>query len=44
MQGHLESADSTFRSNWQDQADYIFPREKNITEVHVPGDVQFDQL
>ncbi len=43
-QARLESADSTFRSNWQDQANYLFPREKNITELNFPGTKQFDQL
>jgi hypothetical protein len=44
MQAQLESADSTFKSNWQDQANYIFPRERNITELNWPGTQQFDQL
>jgi len=45
IQQNLESADATFRSNWQDQANYIFPRESNITEHLYPGDSRkFDQL
>ncbi|KKN75814.1 hypothetical protein LCGC14_0376900 [marine sediment metagenome] len=45
IQKNLEDGDSTFRSNWQDQANYIFPRESNITEKHFPGSVRkFDRL
>ncbi len=43
-QENLEQGDSTFRSNWQDQANYLFPREKNITSVQPPGSARFDQL
>ena len=45
IQQGLQDADSTFRSNWQDQANYIFPRESNITEKLFPGSSRkFDRL
>jgi len=45
IQQSLENADATFRSNWQDQANYIFPRESNITEHVYPGSSRkFDRL
>jgi len=37
MQGQLESQDAILRSRWQDEADYIFPRESNITDISMPG-------
>jgi hypothetical protein len=44
MQARLESDDATFRSHWQDLADYIFPREREITVFRSPGAPQFDRL
>lgn len=45
IQQSLQNADSTFRSNWQDQANYIFPRESNITETLFRGSSRkFDRL
>ena len=45
IQKTLEDQDSTFRVNWQDQANYIFPRESNITEKMFPGSTRkFDRL
>ena len=37
MQGQLETQDALLRSRWQDEANYIFPRESNITEISMPG-------
>ena len=37
MQGQLETQDSILRSRWQDEANYIFPRESNITDISMPG-------
>lgn len=42
LQQRLEEQDSTFRSNWQDTANYIFPRESNITDVGYPGERKTD--
>lgn len=44
LQKTLEEQDATFRSNWQDQANYIFPREANITQYDYPGTTRFDRL
>lgn len=37
LQEKLESEDGLLRSRWQDEADYIFPRESNITNISMPG-------
>ena len=37
MQGQLESQDAILRSRWQDEANHIFPRESNITDISMPG-------
>lgn len=44
LQQRLEEQDSTFRSNWQDTANYIFPRESNITDVGYPGETKTDTI
>ncbi len=44
IQQTLESQDATFRTNWQEQADYIFPRDNNIDRVTYPGSNKFDRL
>lgn len=44
IQQTLESQDATFRLNWQEQADYIFPRDSNITTLQYPGSNKFDRL
>jgi hypothetical protein len=37
LQERLENDDSLLRSRWQDEANYIFPRESNITDISMPG-------
>jgi hypothetical protein len=37
LQAQLESKDAILRSRWQDEANYIFPRESNITDISLPG-------
>ena len=37
LQKRLESQDSTLRSRWQSEANYIFPRESNIIDISQPG-------
>ena len=44
IQQTLESQDATWQGNWQDQANYIFPRESNITTLQYPGSNKFDRL
>jgi len=36
LQKNLESQDAVLRSRWQDEANYIFPRESNITNITIP--------
>lgn len=36
LQASLETQDSQLRSRWQDEANYIFPRETNITSYSIP--------
>jgi hypothetical protein len=44
LQERLESADGNFRSLWQDTADYIFPRENEITREGTKGQRKGDTL
>ena len=37
LQAQLESKDAVLRSRWQDEANYIFPRESDITDISLPG-------
>ena len=37
LQKNLESQDGVLRSRWQEEANYIFPRESNITDISSPG-------
>jgi hypothetical protein len=43
-QKRLEQQDSVFRTNWQDTANYIFPRESNITDISYPGTKKTEKL
>lgn len=44
IQQSLESNDATWQNNWQEQADYIFPRDNQITRSDYPGTNKFDRL
>jgi hypothetical protein len=44
LQKRLEQQDSVFRTNWQDTANYVFPRESNITDVGYPGEKKTEKL
>jgi len=44
LQKTLESADAGLRSRWQDEADYIFPRESNITSIKSKTESGYDNL
>jgi hypothetical protein len=44
MQKHLEAQDALFRSNFQDTANFIFPRESNITHISFPGTKKTERL
>jgi len=44
LQERLEARDSTFRSTWQETADYIFPRENSITRDGVYGQRRGQEL
>lgn len=45
LQERLESNDATFRSRWQDAANYMFIRESGISSIQYPGSHRkFDEI